>query len=375
MTVREAFKAHPKHEQETAREYFKRLSKIVGRSAGYIKKKYYQNPSQIIHSDQTDFQNVKYGWRKIKGMSYFWTNPDYEEQTLDFDKMDWSKFIKIDSPIKIEKQEPKEGKFDRLVYSDTHIGMEVNKDGVSLYGGKWDKDELMKRLGSMCSTVLNRQKSNTLIIDDLGDYMDGWNGKTVRKEHDLPQNMSNEEAFEMGLKFKVDMITYLAGYYDRIICHNITNDNHAGSFGYIVNSAFKHFIEKMYTNVEVINYKKFINHYQIEKNIFILTHGKDKENMKIGFKPILDARHKDKINNYIDNNYLLKKDCRIEFSKGDSHQCLFDMCTSNRFDYYNYPALSPASNWVQTNFDKGRSGFWFFNYLDTFDFQPYGVWF
>jgi len=39
------------------------------------------------------------------------------------------------------------------------------------------------------------------------------------------------------------------------------------------------------------------------------------------------------------------------------------MCfTSDMFNYYNYPAFSPSSEWVQTNFKKGMSGFEFFNF-------------
>jgi len=52
----------------------------------------------------------------------------------------------------------------------------------------------------------------------------------------------------------------------------------------------------------------------------------------------------------------------IEFSKGDSHQKIFDESTSDSFDYYNYPAFSPSSEWVQTNFKIGFSGFEFFNF-------------
>jgi hypothetical protein len=36
---------------------------------------------------------------------------------------------------------------------------------------------------------------------------------------------------------------------------------------------------------------------------------------------------------------------------------LIDESTSKDFDYNNYMALSPASAWVQLNFDKSRSGF------------------
>jgi hypothetical protein len=33
------------------------------------------------------------------------------------------------------------------------------------------------------------------------------------------------------------------------------------------------------------------------------------------------------------------------------------MATSDDFDYYNYHAASPSSQWVQNNFKKGRRGF------------------
>ena len=36
---------------------------------------------------------------------------------------------------------------------------------------------------------------------------------------------------------------------------------------------------------------------------------------------------------------------------------LFDYATAQDFNYMNYPALSPASEWVQTNFKKGLRGF------------------
>ena len=54
----------------------------------------------------------------------------------------------------------------------------------------------------------------------------------------------------------------------------------------------------------------------------------------------------------------------IEFSKGDSHQYVFDNSTSQTYSYCSYPALSPSSEWVQTNFKKGISGFVFFNFYE-----------
>ena len=251
--------------------------------------------------------------------------------------------------------------FDRLVYTDVHIGMTTNENGFSLYGGKWDEMEINKRLATIINHTIKNQKSKVLIIDELGDFMDGWDGETTRKGHKLPQNMDNEKAFDIGLRFKVSLIDSLKNHYDRIICHNICNDNHAGSFGYVVNSAFKSIAESKDSKVSVVNIRKFIDHYTIGNRCFILSHGKDSKSLKFGFKPFLDSKQIEKISGYIDHHNL--HNFEIEFSKGDSHQKLFDESTSEKFSYYNYGALSPSSEWVQTNFKRGKSFFEVFNYL------------
>lgn len=253
--------------------------------------------------------------------------------------------------------------FDRLVYTDTHVGMEPNPDGYSLYGGKWDKKTLMEGQDVLVNRTLSNQKSNTLYIDDLGDLLDGWDKQTARGGHELPQNMSNSEAFDAALEFKVTMIDKLVNSYEKIVCNNICKDNHSADFGYICNKAFKEIVEAKYPGkVEANNMRSFINHYKVGNHVFILTHGKDDKNLKFGFKPFLDAKQEKKIDDYIDENFLFQKDVDIEFSKGDTHLQLFDDSTASRFRYYNYPAFSPSSDWIQTNFKKGMSGFFNFSY-------------
>ena len=93
------------------------------------------------------------------------------------------------------------------------------------------------------------------------------------------------------------------------------------------------------------------------KHCFVISHGKDSKNLKFGFKPVLDAKQVEKIDQYCKKNDIYRNSEFIEFSKGDSHQMIFDYATSDDFDYCNYPAFSPSSEWVQTNFKAGRSGF------------------
>jgi len=247
--------------------------------------------------------------------------------------------------------------FDRLIFTDAHIGMDTNKDGNALYPVKWGEQELMARMEEMVDRTRLCKTSRMLIVDDLGDLLDGWDAQTVRKGHHLPQNMDNKKAFDVALKFKVEMAQMLAEEYDFIQFNNICEDNHSGAFGYIVNSAFKTIIEAQYENrIVVRNHEAFINHYTVFNNHFVITHGKDSKNLKFGFKPHLDPKQIEKIDQYMKYNSLYDgKD--IEFSKGDSHQLLLDMASSDDFDYMNYLAFSPSSEWVQTNFKKGRSGF------------------
>ncbi|AGO48347.1 hypothetical protein Phi10:1_gp006 [Cellulophaga phage phi10:1] len=262
--------------------------------------------------------------------------------------------------------------FDVAVLTDVHVAMNPNPNGYSLYGGKWDEKELELRRKLFVNRILVTKKSKKLVIFDLGDFMDGWDGETVRKGHELPQNMDNEKAFDVGVDFKISLIDELYLHFEEIDFISICDDNHSGSFAYVVNSSFKRFVEIRYANVKVINQRKFIDHYIYENKVFVATHGKDGKNLKFGFKPILDPKQIEKIDNYLIENDLIRKGLQVIFIKGDSHQDLLDNSTAQNFYYWNMPAFSPSSNWVQTNFKKGISGFYTFNFeKDCHSTNPY----
>lgn len=330
----------------------------------------YRGIKTVALETNMPIEDIDFYWDKTKKFSAKVQNRFYRkrgEQTIE-EEIDFSAVFAHLKPVEVKKQPYKKGLFDRAVYSDVHVGMTPNQDGYSLYGGKWDEEEINNRLEIFIHKILQEQKSNTLYLDELGDFMDGWDGETVRRGHSLPQNMDNQKAYDVGLSFKIRLVDALIQHYDRIVCHNICNDNHAGAFGYVVNSAFKTVMQYKYPrNVEVHNIRKFIDHYTVGKYVFILTHGKDGKNLKFGFKPVIDPRQIEKITNYIDEHFLYTKDSVIEFSKGDSHQWYFDNSSSDKFNYYNYPAFSPSSEWVQTNFKKGKSGFIIFNYFENAD--------
>ena len=299
---------------------------------------------KLVSHTGTPYYNIKFKEIAEKEVMSF----DLEELVKKHIKpVDVSKSIEIEN----------ENDFDMLTYSDVHIGMETNPDNKAMYSVEWNRQSALRECYRMIQATIENQSSTTLVIDELGDFLDGYNQQTTRGGHALPQNMSNEEAFDVALEFKMALIDGLVNHYESIMINNICNDNHAGSFGYFVNKAFKDICSVKYPNVEVNNYTKFINHYYIDNTCFVITHGKDDSSLKFGFKPHLDAKGIAKIDQYLKQNNVYKHANKIVFKKGDSHQALIDMCTSDDFYYVNYPALSPSSMWVQNNFKKGRRGF------------------
>ena len=315
-----------------------------------------------------NFELIKVSTSKTTGQQWLQYAPKKVEDAVN--EIDYESIIKKHiKKVDIKKVKSVKIKdFDTLTYTDVHIAMETDKYKNSMYAVDWNKKEILKTAELIVNRTIQEKESDILYIDELGDLMDGYNGLTTRGGHSLPQNMTNEEAFDCALSFKMHLVDNLIHHYKKIVCNNICNDNHAGAFGYFVNSAFKNITDLKYKNVKVVNHRKFINHYYVGRIAFVITHGKDDMTLKFGFKPTLKPDAIEKIDQYCKHNNIYKNSDLVIFKKGDSHQALFDMCSSDDFYYFNYPALSPSSQWVQNNFKKGRRGFFneSFKDLDTY---------
>ena len=307
-----------------------------------------------------NFEVIKVSTSKTTGQQWVQYAPKKENIGKVVDSFDFTKIInKYIVPIE-QKQIPYFNytkDFDSLTITDVHVGMDTDADKNTMYQNTWNKDELFKSADIIISKTLEEKESTILYIDELGDLLDGFNAQTTRGGHSLPQNMTNEQSFDNALEFRLRILHGLINYYDEIHFNNICNDNHAGAFGYFVNQAFKQIAELQFKNVKVTNHRKFINHYYVGDICFIISHGKDDKSLKFGFKPTLDLKGAEKIDQYCKQNSIYKKADLVIFKKGDSHQALFDMCSSDDFFYFNYPALSPSSNWIKNNFKLGRRGF------------------
>ena len=321
-----------------------------------------------------NFEVIKISTSKTTGQQWIQYAPKKVE-LKDFDvQAIIEKHCKGIDPIDIKTVQNKTetNDFDILTYTDVHIGMDTDKYKNAMYPIEWNRKEIMKQADAMIEQTILNKSSDILVIDELGDLLDGYNEQTTRGGHKLPQNMGNDAAFDCALEFKMRILNGLVRQYKSIFLNNICNDNHAGSFGYFVNSAFKSIAEKLYSHVTVTNHRQFINYYSMGKVSFIISHGKDDKSLKFGFKPHLDEKGVKKIDQFCKFNDIYSKYDLVVFKKGDSHQALFDMCSSSDFIYNNYPALSPSSNWIQSNFGLGRRGFVLEQYNGTnFSIKPF----
>ena len=315
-----------------------------------------------------DTSNVKHLWLKDKDASLFVKNPDYKEPTFEeitknLEKAIESVLSKFNKEDYIFYPNQHEGnlKAIKITISDDHVGLEPNPNNNGLFKYEYNAEIYANSYEKVFNSVVKEFKTHgkfdLLLLDNLGDEQDGWNGLTTRGGHELPQNMSNAEVFETCIDVKVRMIKSLVenNIANKIILRKVTNDNHSGDFGHTINLAVKKIINLIYSNeiVEVETLTRFLEHRIYGDHCFILTHGKDAKQMFRGLPLKLDEKTINYINDYIRFYDIKSKFVHVE--KGDLHQIGYNKC--NTFDYRNFMSFEPPSSWVQHNFGDCYSGY------------------
>ena len=291
------------------------------------------------------------------------TNP-YGGQWVKYEKKEVDYLVEITNlfkGFKFEKIKPfknsKSQKALKITLADMHVGMSVKEN--SLFSYRYNKQDFLNSMDLVYKSAIDEYNANgkfdLLIIQDLGDGLDGYNNQTTRGGHALEQDMSNNEAFKTYIEAKLNLINklYTSNIANKITVKNTVNCNHAGDFGYMANYAIKLACDNIYKDVEIDIYERFIEHFFYGEHCFIQCHGKDKKYMKNGMPLRLNPVTETFINQYIDRYQIKSK--FIHFEKGDLHQIGYDC--RKKFDYINFMSLAPPSNWVQHNCADAYSGF------------------
>lgn len=319
----------------------KKALKEVRREVSYPKEKE-QDENLVLRSR----------WFNGKEWCESYRNTDLPVDVLT--KEDWVDIIKEIGPIKsivsFDDSTPND-KTMIIWSSDKHIGASIPCD--ALYKREYNEHIFHQRMVQMFDQALSlynlHGKFDELIIADLGDSLDGYNGLTTRGGHHLPQNLNNKEAarvhFFTHKWFYDSLIT--AGIAEKIRVVNVTNDNHSGDFGWHANFALAQYGELAWPNVEFINQEEFIGHILIYNRAYLLTHGKDKHNRNKPLPLKINAEVESQLMDYVDDRGL--HGYKIHVRKGDIHLNDLD-CTRRKLTYWNIGSVFGASDWIMTNF-------------------------
>jgi hypothetical protein len=249
----------------------------------------------------------------------------------------------------------------KATLSDMHVGLEPNPNNKSLFSYEYNAEVFKSNLDKVFNSILKEYTANgrfdLLIIDDLGDGLDGWDGLTTRGGHKLEQNMNNQEAFKTFVEGKLMLIENCiqAGIANEVLVRNVANDNHSGSFASIANMAIQMLLSRTYGEDSVKFYilERFMEHFKYGMHTYILTHGKDSHYMFKGLPYELNDKATSFINDYIDHYEIDTPFIHLE--KGDLHRIGYSR--TKKFDYRNYMSFAPPSAWVQHNFGDCYSGY------------------
>jgi hypothetical protein len=307
-------------------------------------------------------------WLKTKKESVRVTNPLFvpkEEKEISQTITDAiesviSKFTHIDYNFKLKPLKSNK-KALKVTISDDHVGLEPNPNDLGLfkyeYSGEIYANSYEKVFSSIVKEFNTHGIFDLILLDNLGDEQDGWNGLTTRGGHSLPQNMTNSEVFETCIDVKVKMVKSIIEnkLANKVILRKVSNDNHSGDFGHTINIAVKKIINLLYSSdiVEVETITQFMEHRIYGNHCFILTHGKDTKQMFKGLPLVLNDKTINFVNDYI--RFYDIKSKYIHLEKGDLHQIGYNKCST--FDYRNFMSFAPPSSWVQHNFGDCYSGY------------------
>lgn len=259
-----------------------------------------------------------------------------------------------DLPIKLFKSnECPEGLPKALVdvciwLSDMHIGAWVNAE-ESLFGLSYDEGVVYHRLEKVVEKIKDISeivRIRTLTICNLGDSLDGMDQQTARRDHILPQNMSNNQQLETFVKC---MTTFFANLKNNIDCYNIQyycvgDSNHDGVFGRAANRILQLTLEPL--GIKSTIFTRFMDFFTLGDLSVVLCHGKDSKDMKKPLPVVINPQTEVKINQFI-STYKVPGN-KILFVKGDTHTSA--LTYGSNFIYKSVGAFIGATKWSSANF-------------------------
>ena len=238
-----------------------------------------------------------------------------------------------------------------LHLSDIHTGSCLTSG--SLFENNWDEEELERRLDKIVDLIgANFGTLDTIVINMLGDYLDGMDNQTARRDHFMPQNMDNREQFNVFIRQMLSFIGQLSHYCSKLIIYAVPEGNHDGSAGYMAIKALEYAAKRKFPDIEFTVFEKFFGYYKFNNETFLIMHGKDSAYMKKPLPLNLNSDSSNLIRDWLDREGLHEE--HIHIIKGDLHSNNLNAC--RKFDYRNVLSLFGESDYSQYNYQSNGYG-------------------
>lgn len=234
--------------------------------------------------------------------------------------------------------------------ADMHIGAKCESN--TLYPNKWDRQELERRLEVLADKLYELGHFDTLILNLLGDNLDGMDNQTARRDHFMPQNMDNMEQVTTFIEVITKFILRIRQFANKIKIYSVKEGNHDGIVGYVSSLALINVIKNLYPDIDCQLFKDFIGKYEFKGHTYLICHGKDSKFMKQALPLNLNEKSKIMIYEWLEANNIHGDN--IHFIKGDLHSNALNSCL--RFDYRNVLSLFGASDYSNYNFSRNSYG-------------------
>jgi hypothetical protein len=312
-----------------------------------------------LNSDEFEVEKVTtnpYGgqWLKLKKKENFHTEAHLE--TL---KNLLSKEIQ---PVQYEFEHKVNNKGLFIYGADKHIGALTKTN--SIYTNNYDKLEMQfrivnKTLQAIRESVALHGKMDSLFIMELGDALDGYDGKTTKglkglSPHSLPQQLNNREQHDTYVALHKQLFDCIVDdeYAENIYFIATSCSNHGGDFEYGAYRTLQTYLEVKYPFIKTFISSQFLNHFIYGNHCIIFSHGKDDEDMHKGLPLTLNDKVENYINDYITVNDLQKYN--ITVVSGDLHQSAETF--GKNFRYRKVLSQYGGSKWIHTNFGSDAPG-------------------
>ena len=237
-----------------------------------------------------------------------------------------------------------------LHLSDLHIGACL--ESGSLYNNDWNEAELERRLNAIVDCVEDLGLFNTIIVNMLGDYLDGMDNMTARRDHFMPQNMDNREQFKVFIRQMLSFLVKLSYCANNLTVFAVPEGNHDGISGYMAIKALEYAATKKLPSMNFTVFERFFGHYQFNGETYLIMHGKDAKFMKKPLPLNLNDKAESIIRDWLDREQLYEDN--IHIIKGDLHTNNLNTC--RKFEYRNVLSLFGDSDYSQYNFTSNAYG-------------------